>query len=371
MEAFDFLKNLLGDNLLTVVLYCALPLVYILVYALIAILGEVKVSAWMQDRLGPMRTGPWGIIQPFADVFKLLQKEDITPVGTDRFLYNLAPYLSFMGSYAAFAAIPFSSAYVGANLNLGVFYVLAIGSIGVLGIVMGGWASHNKYTLYGAIRSVAQIVSYEVPAAMAFLIIVMFLGSLNMQDIVIAQQGGIWNWFIFGGPKSPVTLSGGLQIQASMVNFVFLPFFLATAVIYFISALAETNRTPFDIPEAESELVSGYHTEYSGMKFAMFFMAEYANMYLVSAITAVLFLGGWQSPFPVMVGDLVGVPWLNHVESFAWLGLKGFSLVFVILWLRWTLPRLRVDQLMYMCWKVLIPISFGIALVVGFLVLVI
>jgi NADH-quinone oxidoreductase subunit H len=365
------LQSLFGDNLLTMIIYAALPLGVILGYALLAILGEVKISAWMQDRLGPMRTGPWGIIQPIADVLKLLQKEDVTPSSTDKPLFNIAPFLAFMGSYAAFAAIPFSSAYVGADLNLGVFYILAIGSIGVVGIIMAGWASHNKYSLFGAMRSVAQIVSYEVPAAMALVIVVIFVGSLNLQDIVTAQSGPVWNWMIFGGPKNEVTLASGDFLSGSWINLIFMPFFVATFLLYYVSGLAETNRTPFDIPEAESELVGGYHTEYSGMKFAMFFMAEYANMLLVALLTSVLFFGGWNSPFGVYLGDLVGVQWLVPLEGFLWIMLKGLFFVFVMIWLRWTLPRLRVDQLMYMCWKVLIPFSFGIALVVGFLVVLI
>jgi NADH-quinone oxidoreductase subunit H len=366
----SLLTSILGTNLLTTVIYCALPLVFVLTYALIAVLGEVKISAWMQDRLGPMRTGPWGIIQPLADVLKLLQKEDITPSESDKFLFNLAPFLTFMGSYAAFAAVPFSSQYIGASLDLGVFYVFAVGSIGVVGLMMAGWSSNNKYSMYGAMRSVAQIVSYEVPAAMALMIIVIYTGTLNLQDIVIAQGGGIWNWFVFGGPKADVVLGSGRALHATWANLVFLPLFLATFVMYYVSALAETNRTPFDIPEAESELVSGYHTEYSGMKFAMFFMAEYANMFLVSVIASIAFFGGWQSPYGTTIGALVGVPWLSPVEEFLWLAFKGFFFVFVMIWLRWTLPRLRVDQLMYMCWKVLIPFSFGIALVVGFLVMI-
>ncbi len=366
----DLITNLLGENLLALVLYCSLPLLFILVYALLAILGEVKISAWMQDRLGPMRTGPWGVLQPLADVVKLLQKEDTTPSGVDKIMYNIAPYISFFGAYAAFAAIPFSSMYVGANLNLGLFYVLAIGSLGVIGIIMAGWSSNNKYSLYGAMRSVAQIVSYEVPAAMALLIIVLYVGTLNIQDIVNAQVGPFWNWFVFGGPKSTVTLSDGATLAGTWSNLVFLPFFAAAFVMYYISGLAETNRTPFDIPEAESELVAGYHTEYSGMKFAMFFMAEYANMFLVSAVTALVFFGGWQSPFGRTLGDVLDVQWLGAVEQFLWFTLKGLFFVFVMYWLRWTLPRIRVDQLMYMCWKVLIPMSFGIAIIVGFLVVV-
>jgi len=366
----SLLQSLFGDNYLTLIIYCALPLLFLLGYALLAILGEVKISAWMQDRLGPMRTGPWGIIQPIADVLKLLQKEDITPAKSDKILFNLAPFLSFMAAYAAFAVIPFSSQYIGADLNLGLFYLLAIGSINVVAIMMAGWASHNKYSLLGAMRSVAQIVSYEVPAAMAFVIVVMFIGSLSMQDIVTAQAGPIWNWMVFGGPKGEVELASGTVLSASWANLVFLPLFLATFVIYYLSALAESNRTPFDIPEAESELVSGYHTEYSGMKFAMFFMSEYANMFLLSAVAAVLFFGGWQSPFGVYAGDFLNISWLVPLEQFGWLAFKGLFFVFVMIWLRWTLPRLRVDQLMYMCWKVLIPFSFGIALIVGFLVIV-
>jgi len=367
----SLLHNLLGENILTLIIYCALPLGFILVYALLAILGEVKISAWMQDRLGPMRTGPWGIIQPIADVLKLLQNEDTTPGQADKKLYNLAAFLPFMASYASFAVLPFSSQYVGANINAGAFFLIAVSSIGVIGIIMAGWASNNKYTLYGSVRAVAQIVSYEVPAAMAILIVVMLVGSLNMNDIITAQSGPVWNWYIFGGPKADVQLVGGITLGASWANLVVLPIMVAAFLIYYVSSLAETNRTPFDIPEAESELVSGYHTEYSGMKFAMFFMAEYANMFVVSAAVSIFFFGGWQSPFGTTIGELVGIPWLGAIEQFGWFALKGLFFVFVIIWLRWTLPRLRVDQLMYMCWKVLIPISFGLALVVGFLVLII
>jgi NADH-quinone oxidoreductase subunit H len=367
----SLLQSLLGDNLLTLVLYCALPLVVIILYALLAILGEVKISAWMQDRLGPMRTGPWGIIQPVADVLKLLQKEDITPAQSDKVLFNVAPYIAFMSSYAAFAIIPFSSAYVGANLDLGLFYLLAISSLNVAAIMMAGWGSHNKYSLYGAMRAVAQIVSYEVPAAMVLVIIVLFVGSMNLQDIVTAQSGPVWNWIIFGGPKQDVVLASGNVLSGTWANLAFFPLFVAAFVMYYVSGLAETNRVPFDIPEAESELVSGYHTEYSGMKFAMFFMAEYSNMFLVSIVTAVLFFGGWSSPFGAYIGDAIGVSWLVAVEQFLWVMFKGLFFVFVMIWVRWTLPRLRVDQLMYMSWKVLIPFSFGIALVVGFLVIII
>ncbi len=365
-----FLRHLLGDNIIVLVLLAALPLVFLILYALAAVLGEVKISAWMQDRLGPMRTGPWGILQPVADIIKLIQKEDTKPTRSDAILYNVAPYIVFVGSFAAYAAIPFADRYLAANLNLGLFYILAVSSFGVIGIIMAGWASNNKYSLFGAMRSVAQIVSYEVPAAMAILVVAMLVGSLNVQDVIAAQQGGVWNWYVFGGPKQSLFLPGGALLTASWSHLIYLPFLFAAFIIYYTSALAETNRTPFDIPEAESELVAGYHTEYSGMKFAMFFLAEYSNMFLVSLVAAILFLGGWQTPFGTFLGDLVGSPLLVTVESFFWMVAKGLALVIGMMWLRWTLPRLRVDQLMYMCWKVLIPFSFGIALVVGFIKIV-
>lgn len=365
----DFLRSILGDNLLVPILLAALPLGFLIIYALVTVLGEVKISAWMQDRLGPMRTGPWGILQPVADIIKLIQKEDTRPTKSDKFLYNLAPYIVFVGSFAAFAVIPFADQYVAANLNIGLFYILAVSSFGVIGIIMAGWASNNKYSLFGSMRSVAQIVSYEVPAAMAILIVAMLVGSLNVQDIITAQSGGIWNWFIFGGPKRSVLIDGTLLV-GSWNNLIYFPFLFVTFLIYYTSALAETNRTPFDIPEAESELVAGYHTEYSGMKFAMFFLAEYANMLLVSIVASILFLGGWQSPWGSFFGDVIGSPLLSSIESFFWIMAKGLALVIVMMWLRWTLPRLRVDQLMYTSWKVLIPFSFAITLIVGYLKMV-
>jgi NADH-quinone oxidoreductase subunit H len=286
----NWLTQLLGDNPIPVILVCALPLLFILGYALVAILGEMKISSWLQDRVGPMRTGWKGTLQPLADVLKLMQKEDTTPAKADKFLYNLAPYIAFMGAYAAFAALPFSSAYMGAALNVGVFYIVAVSSLGVVGILMAGWASDNKYSLYGALRSVAQIISYEIPAGLAILCIVMLVGSLDLNQISAAQAGGMQNWFIFGGPFPWAK------------RLVLLPIMLVLFIIYYITSLAETNRTPFDIAEGESELVAGYHTEYSAMKFAVFFMAEYANMFAVSAIAAALFFGGWQSPFGEFLG---------------------------------------------------------------------
>lgn len=337
MEQTNFIWEHFGVNLWTVLAVISLPLMFVLVYALIAILAELKVSAWIQERVGPMRTGPYGILQPVAEVIKLIQKEDITPDQSSKLLYNLAPFIIFTGAYAAFAVIPFSESFVPAGIDVGLFYVFAIGSISAMGIVMGGWASSNKYSLMGAMRSVSQLISYEIPAAMAILSVVVLASSMNMQEISRAQSGYFWNWFIFGGP-------------GDWTKIFVIPFTLGLTIIYFIASLAETNRVPFDIPEGESELVAGFHTEYSGMKFAMFFFAEYANMFVVSAILTTIFLGGWNSPF----GDFMQGPWWGAM----WFILKAFFIVLIQIWIRWTLPRYRVDQLMYLGWKVLLPLSF-------------
>jgi NADH-quinone oxidoreductase subunit H len=284
-----------------------------------------------------MRVGGWhGWAQTIADGIKLLLKEDIIPAGADRLLFKLAPIVVFVGGFAAFVVLPFSSSFIVSDLNIGILYVVSITSLGVVGIIMAGWASNNKYALFGGMRAAAQIVSYEIPAVLAILTVVIEVGSLSMQDIVRAQEGGILNWFVFRNP------------------FTFLAFF-----VYYLSSLAEVNRTPFDIPEAESELVAGYHTEFSGMRFAFFFLAEYANMFLVSAIAATLFLGGWNGVLsrPILPGFLIFM-------------LKSVFLVFVQMWLRWTLPRLRVDQLLYLSWKVLLPVSFALVIGVGALMVI-
>lgn len=350
----NFFKSIVGDiaaaDILTLLVYSAIPLIFIILYALLAILGEMKISAWIQDRLGPMRTGPMGLLQPIADIMKLLQKEDTTPSVADKPLYNMAPFVMFVGAYAAFAALPFSAAYIGARINTGIFFIIAISSLVAVSIMMAGWGSNSKYSLMGAMRSVSQLISYEIPAGLALISVVMVAGSMDLQTITHLQGGGIQNWFIFGGPKNIAGFGGAS-------NVILMPFILISFLIYLVASLAETNRVPFDLPEAESELVAGFHTEYSAMKFALFFLAEYANMFVVGAVASVLFLGGWQSPF----GEFLGGP----VMGFFWFVLKGLFFVFLQICIRWTLPRLRVDQLMYVCWKVLIPFSIFAVLGVG------
>jgi NADH-quinone oxidoreductase subunit H len=343
-----FLQDIFGQyNILVYVIMATPPLILILVFTLVAVWLERKVSAHMQDRLGPMRVGWHGALQIIADILKLLQKEIIIAKAADKKLFIIAPFIVFIGSYAAYACIPFSSQYIGSEITLGLFFIIAISSLVVVGIMMAGWASNNKYALFGAMRSVAQIVSYEIPTVLVILTVVVLVGTINLQEIVSAQSGWFWNWYILGGP-------GGWE------KLILIPFILVAFIIYFIASLAETNRTPFDIPEAESELVAGYHTEYSGMMFAFFFLAEYGNMFAVSAIASALFFGGWQSPF----GD--AIPFLNTpVMQVFWFIAKGMVFIFIQMWLRWTLPRFRVDQLMHVCWKILIPFSFVNLLIVG------
>jgi len=292
---------------------------------------ERKVAGFIQSRYGPMYTGRWhGWAQAIADMLKILGKEDIIPADADRGLYVFAPVLVLLGSLLAWVAIPWAPGVVPADLDLGIFYIFAVSSLVVVGILMAGWASNNKWALYGAARGAAQMVSYEIPLALATIPVIMYTGSLNTQDIIIAQQGGFWNWYIVRDP------------------------FLAVAfLMYFIASIAEVNRGPFDMPESESELVAGYHTEYSGMRFAFFFLAEYANLFLVSLIAVLLFLGGWWAP----------LPFLDFVPAAVTFIIKGMLMVFLNMWVRWTLPRVRVDQLMHLCWKVMIPIS--LACVIG------
>lgn len=299
---------------------------------LVLVLAERKVAARFQNRTGPMRVGPWGLLQTLADGVKLLFKEDYIPAQGDKLLFLLAPYVIFACSFAVFAAIPFGQNILVSDFNIGIFYIMAISSVIVMGVIMAGWASNSKWSLLGSLRSAAQIVSYEIPLGLSVLTVVMLVESLSMEAIVANQSGGISDWLIFRTP------------------FTFFAFF-----IFFISSIAEVNRTPFDLPEAESEIVAGFHTEYSGMRFALFFIAEYANMFAVSAIAVTLFLGGWEGILPELAVFGGGFDILGGLPGFV---IKTMSLVFVMMWLRWTLPRLRVDQLMNLCWKYFIPIAF-------------
>ncbi len=349
----NFVYDIFGSvDIFSALISTAVPLVYILIYALFAIWLERKVSAHMQDRLGPMRVGWHGALQTIADMVKLIQKEDTTADDNDKKLFNIAPLLVFTGSYVGFAAIPFSSVYIGSNIDLGLLYIVAVSGFVVAGILMAGWSSNNKYSLYGAVRSASQMVSYEIPTVLVIIMIIMIAGTLNLHELSSMQTSSFWNWWIFGG-----TLAGWKK-------FVLIPFMFIAFISVFISSLAEVNRAPFDIPEAESELVAGYFTEYSGMKWGMFMLGEYANMFIVSSIIVAIFLGGFQSPFGYL-GNSLNVPWLIPVEQFIWFTIKGMSFIFIQMWLRWTLPRLRVDQLMEMCWKYLIPIAFVNIVIVG------
>jgi NADH-quinone oxidoreductase subunit H len=351
---YDSLKSLLGSDIPAMLISAALPLVYVLTYVIVAVYLERKISGHIQDRLGPMRVGWHGSLQLFADMIKMIMKEDTVADDTDKPMFNFAPYLVFAGSFGAFAAIPFTSAYMGSQIDLGIFYIIGISGLVVAGILMAGWGSNNKYSLLGAMRSAAQIVSYEIPTMLVVVTMVMITGTMNLQTLSEMQSGYFWNWMILGGPDFGIN------------KFIFIPIMVINFIIIYISTLAEVNRTPFDIPEAESELVSGYHTEYSGMKFGMFFLAEYANMFAVSCIVSALFLGGYQSPFGYL-GNLFNAPWMIPFEQFFWFTAKGLFFVCVQMWIRWTVPRLRVDQLMAVCWKYLIPIAFVNLLIIGLL----
>ena len=304
---------------LRLVIAAALAVFLVLNGALAQIFLERKIQAVMQDRLGPYHTGPFGLLQTFADAIKLIGKEDIRAKLTDAPFFLAAPAIVFSPMLASFVVLPFSSDFVGANLNVGLLYLTTLGSMTVLGIVIAGWASNNKYSLMGGLRSAGQLISYEVPQILALVTVVLYVGSLSMVDITNSQPG-------------------------PLVNVLILPMAFLT---YLIAALAETNRNPFDLPEAESELVAGFLTEYSGMRWGIFFVAEYGEVTVVSAIMATLWFGGWHGP------GVDAVP----VLGILWFTLKTYAFVVLFMWIRATLPRLRIDQLMGFCWKVLIPLA--------------
>jgi NADH-quinone oxidoreductase subunit H len=296
-----------------------------------------------------MEVGPYGILQPFADAIKLFFKEDIIPAGANKFLFAMAPILCLIPAFIGFAVIPWGpnwtieidgisvKPFVISDINIGILYILAFASLGAYGIILGGWASNSKYSLLGGLRSAAQIISYELNVGLSIVGVLIMAGSLSLVKITDAQAGGFWNWYLFALPAPQI--------------FAF--------VVFVISSVAETNRVPFDLPEAESELVAGFFTEYSGLRFAFFFLAEYANMVLVSCVAAALFLGGWNAPYPGTILALLGLPSLAWVENTMWFGVKIYSFLFLFFWLRATLPRLRYDQLMRFGWKVLLPIALG------------
>ena len=297
---------------------------------LVLVIMERKVSAWMQIRLGPNRVGPKGMFQSLADTLKLLVKEGMTPNGADKLLFNVAPFIAMIVAMLLMAPIAFAKDFQLWDLNIGVLFVSSISSIMVISILMAGWASNNKYSLMGAMRSGAQIVSYELSAGLSVISIVVLTGSLQVSQIIESQRDG---WWIFKG-----------HIPA-IISF----------IIFIIAVTAETNRAPFDLAEAESELTAGFHTEYSGMKFALFFLAEYVNVFIVCAIGATIFLGGWM---PFHIGNWNGFNHvMDYIPSSIWFFGKTFFLIFVIMWFRWTFPRLRIDQLLNLEWKYLLPIS--------------
>jgi len=318
---------------LAMLTFASLVLVGVALAAMIFIWCERKIAGYMQSRYGPMYTGRFhGWLQSIADGVKLLLKEDIWPANADKLLFRIGPLLVFTGAFLGYAVLPFSPTWVGANLDIGLLYAFAASSLVVTGVLAAGWGSNNKWSLFGAMRGAAQVVSYEIPLGLAVLPIVMSVGTLNLSQLIIAQQGYIWNWHVFN------------------------PIFFFAFFLYLISSLAEVNRLPFDLPETESELVSGYHTEYTGMKFAFFFLGEYADMFVVSAIAVTVFLGGWYTGIPAVD---------NFVHpAVVFIG-KSVLLVMVQIWLRWTLPRLRVDQLMFVCWKVFIPATLGLVFLYG------
>ncbi|MBA1148548.1 NADH-quinone oxidoreductase subunit NuoH [Ectothiorhodospiraceae bacterium WFHF3C12] len=302
------------------ILVLVIPLFIAVAYMTYA---ERKVIGWIQLRRGPNRVGYYGLLQPFADAAKLLMKEIVLPANANRFLFVIAPMMSIMPALAAWAVIPVSGGWVIAEINAGLLYVLAMASLGVYGIIVAGWASNSKYALLGALRAGAQVVSYEIAMGFALVGVLMAAGSLNLGDIVRAQEGPIWNWFWL--PLLPIFL------------------------VYWISGVAETNRLPFDVAEGESEIVAGFHVEYSGMAFAVFFLAEYANMILISGLATIMFMGGWYSPFH-------GIPVIG-ADGLHWFLIKTAFFLFCYIWFRGTFPRFRYDQIMRLGWKVLIPVT--------------
>ncbi len=323
----ELLSGFMSEGAANIGAMVTIALIYLAIFAvagLYLVLLERKVAAWFQLRIGPNRVGPWGLLQTMADALKLVSKELTGTVKADKFLYNLAPYFVIVSSLMALSVFPFTQDFQAFDINIGIFFLIAISSLGVIGILLGGWASNNKFALIGAMRSGVQTISYELSVGLSLLTMVLITGSLQLSEIVEVQKNG---WLIVQG-----------HIPA-----------VIAFMIYMIAGTAETNRAPFDMVEAESELGAGFHTEYSGMKFAYFFLAEFINMFIIAAIATTVFFGGWLSPF----GITESIPWLGVF----WFVGKTLVLVFLMMWFRWTFPRLRVDQLLTLEWKYLLPLN--------------
>ncbi len=336
----ELLRSFMAPWAVVLVEGLIIGVVLLLVYALIAlalIYAERKICAFFQCRYGPNRVGPLGLLQPIADMFKMLIKEIITIKNSDKFLYGLAPFLVIISSMLTFGCMPFGNGLLALDFNIGVFFIMAVSSIGVLGILLAGWSSNNKFTLIGAMRSGAQMISYELSIGLSILSVVVYAGTMQTSEIIAAQQD---SWFLFSGH---------------------IPMVIAF-LIYIIAGTAETNRGPFDLPEAESELTAGYHTVYSGMHFGFYYLAEYLNMFIVSGIASLLFLGGWMPLHIPGWESFNGI--MDYIPSVVWFFMKTAVIMFIIMWFKWTFPRLRIDQLIKFEWKYLLPIGlFNLLLV--------
>ena len=330
MELIFYIVNIVFSILIVMV-----PLFLIVAYVTYS---ERKIIGFMQSRMGPMRVGPSGLLQPIADVLKLVSKEIIIPTNANKAIFLTAPMLMLIPSLLVWSVIPLSEFFIISNINAGLLFILALTSLSVYGVILAGWASNSKYAFLGSMRSAAQIIAYEIAMGFALVGVLMLSGSLNLQEIILAQSGTVFNWY-------------------------WLPLF-PLFIIYFIAGVAETNRAPFDVSEGESEIVAGFHVEYSGMAFAMFFLAEYMNLILISILCSIMFFGGWLSPFE---GTFVN-SYLSFIPGFVWLSLKTIIFIFIFLWLRATLPRYRYDQIMRLGWKVFLPITFFWLTIIGILI---
>jgi len=320
---------------ITSILMIIVPLFLVVAYVTYS---ERKIIGFMQSRMGPMRVGPYGLLQPIADVLKLVSKEIIIPTSANKGIFLTAPMLMLIPSLLVWSVIPLSEYFIISNINAGLLFILALTSLSVYGVILAGWASNSKYAFLGSMRSAAQIIAYEIAMGFALVGVLMLSGSLNLQNIIYAQSGSIFNWYWL--PLFPLFL------------------------IYFIAGVAETNRAPFDVSEGESEIVAGFHVEYSGMAFAMFFLAEYMNLILISILCSIMFFGGWLSPFQGTIID----SYLLFIPGFIWLSIKTLVFIFIFLWLRATLPRYRYDQIMRLGWKVFLPITFFWLTIIGILI---